>query len=127
MHTEIPQTIGRYRIIRQIGLGAMGEVYLAQDELIHRKVAIKSLRLDRVTNEHNRQKAIESLLHEARIVGNLNHSHITAIYDIGEQDGATYIVMEYIDGKNIKELIDSNTAFSIEEKLSLIAMVARAL
>ncbi len=127
MHKEIPQTIGRYRIVRQIGLGAMGEVYLAQDELIHRKVAIKSLRLDRYTNEQNRQKAIESLLHEARIVGNLNHSHITAIYDIGEQGGATYIVMEYVDGKNIKELIDSNTAFSVEKKLSLIAMVARAL
>jgi len=124
---EIPQTIGRYRIIRQIGQGAMGEVYLAHDELIHRKIAIKCMRVDRYKNEQKRQKAVESLLHEARIVGNLNHSHITAIYDIGEHDGATYIVMEYIEGKNIKELIRDKAAFSLREKLNLIAMVARAL
>ncbi|MFH1019851.1 MAG: serine/threonine-protein kinase [Pseudomonadota bacterium] len=124
---EIPATIGRYRIVRQIGLGAMGEVYLALDELIHRKVAIKCMRVDRCKNEQKRQKAMEFFLHEARIVGNLNHSHITAVYDIGVQSGTPYIVMEYIAGDNIKELIRGKAAFSSEEKLSLIAMVARAL
>lgn len=127
VNTEIPKTIGRYRIVRQIGLGAMGEVYLALDELIHRKVAIKRMRVDRCKNEQKRQKALESFLHEARIVGNLDHSHITAVYDIGVQNGAPYIVMEYIEGDNIKELIRGKAAFSSEEKLRLIAMVARAL
>ena len=125
--TEIPKTIGRYRIVRQIGLGAMGEVYLAHDELIHRQVAIKRMRVDRCKDGQRRQKAMEFFLHEARIVGNLNHSHITAVYDIGVQNNAPYIVMEYIEGDNIKELIRDKAAFSIEEKLSLIAMVARAL
>jgi serine/threonine-protein kinase len=125
--TEIPKTIGRYRVVRQIGLGAMGEVYLALDELIHRKVAIKCMRVDRCKNEQKRQKAMESFLHEARIAGNLDHSHIAAVYDIGVQDNAPYIVMEYIEGDNIKELIRGKAPFSIEEKLGLIAMVARAL
>ncbi|MDG4475043.1 serine/threonine-protein kinase [Thiovibrio frasassiensis] len=127
MNTEIPRTIGRYRIVRQIGLGAMGEVYLAHDELIHRKVAIKCMRVDRCINEQKRQKAIESFLHEARIVGNLDHSHIAAVYDIGVRGNAPYIVMEYVEGDNIKELIENKAPFSIEEKLSLIAMMARAL
>ncbi|MBU4034440.1 MAG: serine/threonine protein kinase, partial [Proteobacteria bacterium] len=60
MNTEIPRTIGRYRIMGQIGLGAMGEVYLAHDELIHRKVAIKCMRVDRCKNEQTRQKVMES-------------------------------------------------------------------
>ncbi|MGV1100677.1 protein kinase domain-containing protein [Thiovibrio sp. JS02] len=124
---QIPAAIGRYRIVRQIGLGAMGEVYLAHDELIHRKVAIKCMRVDRYKSEAKRQKAIESFLHEARIVGNLDHRHITAVYDIGVRAGAPYIVMEYVEGKNIKELIRGKAAFSIQDKLSLIAMVARAL
>ena len=127
MTRDIPKNLGRYRIVRQIGLGAMGEVYLAQDELIHRKVAIKRMRVDHYENEQKRQKAIDCLLHEARIVGNLNHSHITAVYDIGVQDGAPYIVMEYVEGENITELIRDKAPFSIQEKLSLIAMVARAL
>ena len=127
VNKEIPQTIGRYRIVREIGLGAMGEVYLALDELIHRKVAVKCMRIDRCKNEQQRQKAMESFLHEARIVGNLDHSHITAVFDMGVWNGAPYIVMEYIEGKNIKELIRDKVAFSIEEKLTLIAMVARAL
>ncbi len=124
---EIPAAIGRYRILRQIGLGAMGEVYLAHDELIHRKVAIKRLRLDRYRGEAERQRAIDSFLHEARIVGNLDHRHITAVYDIGIEDGAPYIVMEYIEGRNIKELIRDKAPFTSMEKLGLIAMVARAL
>lgn len=127
MSTEIPKTIGRYRVVRQIGLGAMGEVYLALDELIHRKVAVKCMRVDRCKDEQKRQRALESFLHEARIAGNLDHSHIAAVYDIGVQDNAPYIVMEYIEGGNIKELIRGKAPFPIEEKLSLIAMVARAL
>ncbi|PKN22592.1 MAG: hypothetical protein CVU68_03805 [Deltaproteobacteria bacterium HGW-Deltaproteobacteria-3] len=127
VENEIPQTIGRYRIVRQIGLGAMGEVYLALDELIHRKVAVKCMRIDRCKDEQQRQKAMESFLHEARIVGNLDHRHITAVFDLGVWDGKTYIVMEYIEGQNITELIHSQAPFSNEEKLNLIAMVARAL
>lgn len=127
MATEIPKSIGRYRVLHKLGQGAMGDVYLAHDELIHRKVAIKCMRLDRHKSEKDRQKAIESFFHEARIVGNLNHSHITAVYDMGMRAQTPYIIMEYVEGLNIKEVIKKKAAFPLAEKLTLIAMVARAL
>ena len=127
MTAEPPKVIGRYQVLGKIGQGAMGEVYLALDKLIHRKVAIKCMRLDRNKDGRSRKKAIESFFHEARIVGNLNHSHITAVYDMGVQDQSPFIVMEFINGKNIKELIKGKIAFSLQEKLALITMVARAL
>jgi serine/threonine-protein kinase len=127
MTADIPKTIGRYQVLSKIGQGAMGEVYLALDKLIHRKVAIKCMRLDRNKDGQARKKAIESFFHEARIVGNLNHSHITAVYDMGIQDQSPFIVMEFIDGKNIKELIREKISFPLQEKISLITMVARAL
>ncbi|HIJ78996.1 MAG: serine/threonine-protein kinase [Desulfobulbaceae bacterium] len=127
MTAETPKTIGRYQVLGKIGQGAMGEVYLAQDKLIHRKVAIKCMRLDRNKKGAARKKAMESFFHEARIVGNLNHSHITAVYDMGIEEQSPFIVMEFIDGKNIKELIRDKTPFPLQEKISLIAMVARAL
>jgi serine/threonine-protein kinase len=121
------KNIGRYQIKNRIGQGAMGEVYLALDGLIHRRVAIKRLRLDRFQNRTERRKATEYFLHEARIVGNLNHSHITAVYDLGILDGAPYLVMEFVDGSNIKELLARKEDFPLQEKLNLIIMVARAL
>lgn len=122
-----PKNIGRYQVLAKIGEGAMGTVWLAEDELIRRQVAIKSMRIDLRADVVSRQRVIDSFLHEARVVGNLNHSHITAVYDVGVEDGAPYLVMEYINGKNIKELIREKAAFPLQEKISLIAMAARAL
>lgn len=119
--------IGRYRTEKAIGRGAMGIIYLAHDDIIKRRVAIKSLRMDRLGTDMERLRAREYFLHEARVVGNLNHTHITSIYDIGIQDGLPYIVMEYIEGKDVKELINSGNGFSLKEKLSFLSMVARAL
>lgn len=119
--------IGRYHINKVIGKGAMGIVYLAQDGLIKRPVAVKSLRMDRLKNDMERRRARDYFLHEARVIGNLNHTHITSIHDIGVHEGSPYIVMEYIEGKNIKELIKSGTEISLKEKLNLLSMAARAL
>lgn len=119
--------IGRYHINKVIGKGAMGIVYLAQDGLIKRPVAVKSLRMDRLKNDMERRRARDYFLHEARVIGNLNHTHITSIHDIGVQEGSPFIVMEYVEGKNIKELIKSGADFSLKEKLNLLSMSARAL
>ncbi len=127
MPIKTPKQIGRYRILKKVGQGAMGVVFLGFDELIKRKVAIKSLRVDKNLRPAARQKAIDSFLHEARIVGNLNHSHITSVYDMGIQDGAPFIVMEFLDGKNIKELLQAKIKLPLAEKLTLLAMVGRAL
>jgi len=127
MTTDLPSNIGRYCIIRRLGQGAMGTVYLAKDAMIQRQVAVKSLRLDRLHTKEQRRRAADCFLQEARIVGNLNHSHITAVHDMGVHDGAPYIVMEYVDGENLKEIIHSGQPFTLKEKLTLVAMVARAL
>lgn len=105
----------------------MGVVYLALDDLIHRSVAIKTLRTDRLSDDAAYLKALDLFMQEARIIGQLNHSHITTIYDMGVQGGVPFIVMEFIDGCTIKTLIARQVAFPVREKLSLIIMVARAL
>lgn len=127
MPTDLPASIGRYRIVKLLGQGAMGTVYLAKDAMIQRQVAVKSLRLDRLHTRDQRRRAADCFLQETRIVGNLNHSHITAVYDMGVQEGVPYLVMEYVDGDNLKEIICAGQPFSLKEKLTLIAMVARAL
>lgn len=121
------ETAGRYRIERRIGQGAMGIVYLAHDDMIDRAVAIKSLRLDRAGSEKEQNRVRELFFREAKIIGRLNHSHITAIYDIGLKDGHPYLVMEYVKGRTIREFIDSRQKISLHEKLKILSMAARAL
>ena len=118
--------IGRYSVREKVGQGAMGVVYLAEDDLINRKVAIKTLRSDRFTDDDDYKAALDLFMQEARIIGQLNHSHITTIYDMGVQDGSPYIVMEFIDGCTIKDLISRKAATSLRDKLGLLVMLARA-
>ncbi|MDH3360105.1 MAG: serine/threonine-protein kinase [Desulfobulbaceae bacterium] len=120
------QKIGRYTIREKVGQGAMGVVYLAEDDLISRQVAIKTLRSDRFKEDDEYRAALDLFMQEARIIGQLNHSHITTIYDMGVHDGAPYIVMEFIDGCTIKDLISRKAATSLEDKLGLLVMLARA-
>jgi len=105
----------------------MGVVYQAFDDMIDRRVAIKSLRMDKFKTDEERNRVRHLFFKEAKIIGKLNHSHITAIYDMGEQDGNPYLVMEYINGYTIKDLIPKAGKYSLEERLRLVAMVARAL
>ncbi len=121
------EKIGRYCVRKKIGQGAMGVVYLALDDLINRQVAIKILRSDRLENDAAYLKALDLFMQEARIVGQLNHSHITTIYDMGVQDAVPYIVMEYIDGCTIKDLIVRRARMALADKVGLLVMVARAL
>jgi serine/threonine protein kinase len=97
----IGKTVGHYRVSRQIGHGGMGEVYLADDLSLNRKVALKVLP-EAFTADPDRTGRFES---EARLLAALNHPNIVTIYDIGQTDGAAYIVMEYVAGKTLDELI----------------------
>ncbi len=126
MATDISQ-IGRYKVLEKLGQGAMGVVYLGLDELIDRKVAIKMIRLDKIKSDAERKKAFDLIFQEARIIGKLNHSHITSIYDMGVQDQSPYLVMEFVEGENIATLIKKQAAMGIADKLKLVAMSARAL
>lgn len=103
---------GRYKIIEKIGQGGMACVYKAEDELLNRFVAIKVLKPDLNNNED----FIEKFNKEAKAAAKLSHPNIVNVYDVGEEDGIKYIVMELIEGKNLKELIKSTNGF-LDEKL----------
>ena len=91
----------RYEIIRTIGEGGMANVYLAIDTILDRKVAVKVLRGDLATDE----KFVRRFQREANAASRLNHPNIVEIYDVGEDDGMYYIVMEYVEGQTLKNLI----------------------
>src|SRR5215471_7064583 len=92
---------GRYRIVRKLGTGGMANVYLAEDEVLGRRVAIKILD-DRHAGD---DQFIERFRREAKNAAGLSHPNIVSIYDRGEAEGTYYIAMEYLDGRSLKELI----------------------
>ena len=94
---------GRYRILRKLGSGGMANVYLAEDQELGRRVAIKILN-DRHAND---DQFVERFRREAKNAAGLSHPNIVSIYDRGEAEGTYYIAMEFLDGRSLKELIVS--------------------
>ena len=92
---------GRYKIIRKLGAGGMANVYLAEDQELGRRVAIKILN-ERHAND---EQFVDRFRREAKHAAGLSHPNIVAIYDRGEAEGTYYIAMEYLDGRSLKELI----------------------
>ena len=116
MMLEVGKTIAqRYEIIEQIGAGGMSVVYRAIDKKLHRNVTFKVLRDEFVTDE----KFVNRFDIEARAIASLNHANIVNVYDVGSEDSINYIVMEYIHGKTLKELIVEKAPFSNEAMLGV--------
>src|SRR5512146_842235 len=92
---------GRYRIVRKLGAGGMANVYLAEDQELGRRVAIKILN-DRHAGD---EQFVERFRREAKNAASLSQQNIVSIYDRGEAEGTYYIAMEYLDGRSLKELI----------------------
>src|SRR5881227_3610504 len=97
--------LGRYEIRSQLGAGGMGEVYLAEDTSLHRKVALKILPADLASNQ-DRMRRFDQ---EATAAAALNHPNIAHIYEIGEADGVHFIAMEYVAGNSLDEKIGNGT------------------
>ena len=93
--------LGRYEIRSKIGAGGMGEVYLAQDTKLDRKVALKTLPTDLATNQDRMRRFVQ----EAKAAAALNHPNIAHIYEIGESEGTNFIAMEFVDGETLREKI----------------------
>src|SRR6266567_924921 len=94
-------TLSHYRIVSKIGEGGMGEVYLAQDTRLDRKVALKILPQELAANQDRMRRFTQ----EAKAAAALNHPNIAHIYEIGEVDGLHFIAMEYIEGDTLREKI----------------------
>ena len=113
----------RYEIIKMIGEGGMANVYLANDNILERKVAIKVLRGDLSNDE----KFIRRFKREALSVSNLSHPNIVEVYDVGEEDGNYYIVMEYIEGKTLKQLLQKRGALTLPEVIDIMSQLTEGL
>jgi serine/threonine protein kinase len=95
----IGQTVSHHKIIEKIGEGGMGEVYLAEDTKLDRKVAIKFLPEHLTKNKDN----VERFEREAKAAASLNHPNIVTIYEIASENDQTFIVMEYVEGKSLNQ------------------------
>jgi eukaryotic-like serine/threonine-protein kinase len=114
---------GRYRIVRKLGSGGMANVYLAEDEELGRRVAIKILN-DRYAND---DAFIERFRREAKSAASLSHPNIVSIYDRGEAEGTYYIAMEVIEGRSLKELILTRGPLPIVEAVHYARQILQAL
>jgi len=121
------EQIGRYRILDELGRGATGVVYRAQDPAIGRVIAIKTIRLSDFTDETERDRLRERLFREAQSAGILSHPNIVTIYDIAEEGGLAYIFMEYVDGPPLERILNSQEALGKDVELSIFRQTATAL
>lgn len=109
----------RYQIIKTIGEGGMANVYLAYDTILDRNVAVKVLRGDLATDE----KFVRRFQREALSASSLSHPNIVEVYDVGEDNGSYYIVMEYIEGKHLKQLLKKRGALTLTEVVDIMLQV----
>ena len=121
------QQIGRYEIVRELGRGAMGVVYAATDPLIGREVAIKTIRLDSLGDANTRDDLTRRLFREAQSAGILSHPGIITIFDIAESGNDAYIVMEFVAGKTLEDLLAGGVPQPSATLLSVLKQTAEAL
>src|SRR5436190_10840151 len=114
--------LGRYEIRSKIGAGGMGEVYLAQDTKLDRKVALKILPAEVAANQDRMRRFVQ----EAKAAAALNHPNIAHIYEIGDSDGVNFIAMEFIDGLTLRQMIHEQRT-ELSKLLRHLQHVAEAL
>ena len=103
---DLPETIGRYRVVRLVGEGAMGRVLLAHDPVLDREVAIKHLRADLAIPDEVRRGLVKRMRHEARAAARVMHPNLVTLHDMGEDERVgLYLVFEYVEGPTLKERV----------------------
>jgi serine/threonine-protein kinase len=123
----MPQKLGRYQIVQQLGHGAMGVVYKARDPMINREVALKAIPLASEFDAEELEEVRQKFFREAETAGRLNHPHIVTIYDAGEDHGTAYIAMELLRGQALVDHTTEARLLPVAVTLELVARVADAL
>ena len=113
----------RYQIIKSIGEGGMANVYLAYDTILDRNVAVKVLRGDLATDE----KFVRRFQREALSASSLSNPNIVEVYDVGEDNGEYYIVMEYVEGKHLKNLLKKRGKLTVPEVVDIVLQITSGL
>jgi serine/threonine protein kinase/tetratricopeptide (TPR) repeat protein len=121
------ETLGRYKILKEIGRGSMGVIYLGYDPEIGRTVAIKTIRWDLIQASIGAEEALKRFKGEVKIVGQFSHPNIVTLYDTGEYEGNSYFVMEYVEGRTLASLIRTDGAPSVGRAAQIIESIAKGL
>jgi len=121
----VPNRVGRFHLLRELGRGAIGAVYLAHDPLIDRSVAVKTFN-PRLTPAEKIQYR-EQFVNEARAAGRLSHPNIVTVFDACDENGVTWIAMEFLQGRELHKLLEAGHRFSHDEVSAIIRKLAEAL
>ncbi len=126
LSTTQPLSIGRYRVLNVLGRGAMGVVYLGYDEAIDRQVAIKTIHR-RLLDEDGDQEWLERFRREVRAAGRCLHPNIVTVFEYGEVEGTPYIVMEYVQGRELRDYLKERQPLPLDSAVAIIVQVLNAL
>ncbi len=124
---ETKPTLGRYEVVKELGKGAMGIVYLGRDPKIGRTTAIKTIRFGEEYEDGEAEKLRDQFFREAETAGMLSHPNIVTIYDAGEDHDLSYIAMEYLEGADLKDHASADNLLPMRQVLIIVADVADAL
>lgn len=125
--SKIPKNIGRYKIIKVLGKGAMGVVYKAQDPNIDRTVAIKAVHKAEFENSADGEELVERFKREIQTAGLLTHSNIVTVFDGGVDSEIHWIAMEYVDGSSLSDALNANVKFSVQEIITMMVQICSAM
>ncbi len=120
-NSPLPESIGRFQILEVLGRGGMGEVYKAFDPTLQRTVAVKTVRPD-----IDRPEYLDRMMREAQAGARLSHPNIVTVFEAGQINGVVYIAMEYLQGKNLSEVLETH-ALTFEDKIHILEKVLDAL
>src|ERR1700690_3284343 len=119
---QLPSMLGKYELQQFLG-GGMSHVYRARDTVIERPVVVKILTDEACSDPEAKAR----FLHEAKIAGGIQHENIVSVFDYGEHDGRPFIVMEYLEGEDLRDAIRGGHAGSLENRLRFATAIAAAL
>ena len=125
--TGVRPTLGRYEIVKQLGKGAMGTVYLGQDPRINRTTAIKTVKFSEDFDEDEAKEMKAKFFREAESAGTLSHPNIVTIYDAGEEHDLAYIAMEYLEGEDLDKYTKKKNMLPVRRVIDYIADIAEGL